>query len=529
MENSEKSLLDYIDILRRRKLHVIASFAVTLLLSMVVVFSLPPIYQSQGVILIEWQEVPHDLIRSTVTSYAEQQIELVKRRILSSHMIMEILEKYDAYGDASDPATVSIFIEKFRSNVLVEMVNATVIDPKRGRKQSVNIAFTVSFLDGSPQVARQVANELVTLFLDENVRVRTSKAAETVAFLGDEADKMQRSVQELEEKIASFKAEFGDSLPELLEFNLSMIESLEEKLQANQLESTKLTDQIHYMNMELSNIDPSMASAEDGITASPPVRLAQLNNELSILLNKYSASHPDVKRVKREISTLELQIGSGGSSALASGEIYNPLYRQMKMKIDAAEKQLQRTVKERSNVETDIADYQSRVARTHQVKRAYDDLTRDYENKRAKYQELRAKQLEADVAQNLESESKADSFTLIEPPREPVTPVKPNRPMLAIFGLMLSGGVGMGLALLLEMLDPSVRGINNISRIVGAEPLAVIPAMLTTDDIEKKYAARKKIIFSLIGMSMLLLVVVHFFVIKLDLLWFKVLAAINML
>ena len=141
---------------------------------------LPPIYQSEGVILIESQEIPRDLVLSTVTSYAEQQIQVIKQRILTTSRILETLDKYDVYADERESSTVSLLVEKFRSNVQVDMINANVIDPTRGRAQRASIAFKVSFMDDSPGIAQKVANELVTMFLDENVKTRTSKAAETL-------------------------------------------------------------------------------------------------------------------------------------------------------------------------------------------------------------------------------------------------------------------------------------------------------------------------------------------------------------
>ena len=70
MDDGEKSLLDYLEILRRRKLYIIVTCPLLLALSAIITFVLPPIYQSEGVILIESQEIPRDLVRSTVTSYA---------------------------------------------------------------------------------------------------------------------------------------------------------------------------------------------------------------------------------------------------------------------------------------------------------------------------------------------------------------------------------------------------------------------------------------------------------------------------
>ena len=531
MDDTEKSLLDYLDILRRRKLYFIIAFPVLLALSAVVTFMLPPIYQSEGIILIESQEIPQDLVRSTVTSYAEQQIQVIKQRILTSSRILETVDKYKIYDDERESSTVSLLVEKFRSAVNVEMINANVIDPRNGRAQRASIAFKVSFMDESPDKAQQVANELVTMFLDENVKTRTNKAAETVSFLSDEADKMQKTVEDLEEQIANFKLEFGDSLPELMQFNLNMIENLEEKIRSHQSDAVRLGDQIHYLSLELASMDPYVASADGATTLSSPVRLAQLQNELSSLQNKYSESHPDIKRLTREIDALKKEVAADAlfQPEKNMDEISNPLYRQIKIKIDISEKELARINTERVQMQNQVVDYQGRVSRTHEVQRSYDNLTRDYENTKRKYQELRAKQLEADVAQNLESENKAESFSLIEPPLRPTEAVKPNRPKLLLMGLFISGAISVGLVLLAEMLDPAVRSVKDITRITGAEPLAVIPLMLTAEDYSKKNKSRKHLVIAAIIFAVAAVVIVHYFVLSLDILWYKVLAKINML
>lgn len=531
MDDGEKSLLDYLEILRRRKFYIIITFPLLLAVSAIITFMLPPIYQSEGVILIESQEIPRDLVRSTVTSYAEQQIQVIKQRILTTSRILETVDKFNVYEQQRESSTISLLVEKFRSNVQIEMINANVIDPTRGRAQRASIAFKVSFMDADPNIAQKVANELVTMFLDENVKTRTNKAAETVSFLTDEANKIQKTVQDLEQQIAGFKLEYGDSLPELLQFNLSMIESLEEKIRGHQTESVRLSDQIHFLSLELASMDPYVASNDGVNTLSAPVRLAQLKNELSSMRNKYSDSHPDIKRISREIEGLEKEVAADALFQPEQNldEISNPLYRQIKIKIDLSEKELSRLVRERKSMQVEVAEYNARVLRTHEVKRSYDDLTRDYENTKKKYQELRAKQLEADVAQNLESENKAESFTLIEPPLKPTEAVKPNRPKLMMMGLFLSVAASFGLAILVEMLDPSVRSIKDITRITGAEPLAIVPLMLTESDHKKRDRTRKSLFVICAVLSIIAIFIVHYFFMSLDIVWFKLLTKINML
>jgi len=118
---------------------------------------------------------------------------------------------------------------------------------------------------------------------------------------------------------------------------------------------------------------------------------------------------------------------------------------------------------------------------------------------------------------------------LIEPPLRPTESVKPNRPKLLMMGLFLSGAISVGLVLLAEMLDPAVRSIKDFTRITGAEPLALIPLMLSDEDYKKKSRSRKRLILFAGLLIVAMLFIVHYFVISLDIVWFKIMAKINML
>ena len=73
-----------------------------------------------------------------------------------------------------------------------------------------------------------------------------------------------------------------------------------------------------------------------------------------------------------------------------------------------------------------------------QVEQQYRELTRDYDNTRLKYQEIRSKQSEAKTAQNLEADRKGERFTLIDPPLPPEEPISPNRKLIFMAGFILS-------------------------------------------------------------------------------------------
>ncbi len=593
MEEEVKGLADYLDIIRRRKYWIIFPALVLMIASVSVAYLLPSSYKSEGLILIESQEIPSDLVRSTVTSYADQRIEVIKQRIMTTKKVMGIVNKYKLYPDLRQKAPPSEIVAMFRDNINVSMVNANVTDPRSGRTRRASIAFKVSFMDKSPQVAQQVANELVTEFLNENVRTRTDRATETKDFLEEEGNKFQRKVQLLEKKIAEFKDEYSDSLPELLQYNLSMVERLQEELADNQNQIMVLQDQILTMTLELANLPAYLEDSrqltpgfkpttseqqlqlvkaeyskltakyssnhpdvvqlkrqieslqkELGIDESEvdglSLELEQAKDTLKQLSQRYSASHPDVKAVEGQIVLLEKKLTTAKLTQTKSGSAVsqsvenkkrqvNPIYLQIKSKIDSSEREIVRLHNRQADVTLKLTDFENRVFQTHQVQRGYEDLTRDHANNLAKYKELRSKQLEAELGQNLEAENKGESFTLIEPPQVANKAEKPNRPKILAMGFMASLGAGLGLALLIEMMKGGVRGYNEITRVVGHAPLVVVPIITTLYDDKVKKTSRMRLVLWSFILFLLMIVCFHFWVMDLEVLWFKIMRKITLL
>jgi len=529
MEEEVKGIGDYIDILKRHKKLVIYPAIFFIVLTAAVAILLPATYKSSGLILIESQEIPNDLVRSTVTSYADQRIAVIKQKLMTTAKVMAIVRKYNLYPEDRQKSPPSAIVEMFRQSMFVDMVEANVTDPRSGRSRRASIAFNVSFMDKNPRVAQQVANELVTEFLNENVKTRTARATETKGFLKEEGDKFQRKIQLLEKKIANFKDEFNDSLPELLPYNLSMVESLQKELVQGQNQILILKDQIMTMSLELASLDallPTMGSQRPTTAAQ---QLALAKNEYAALQSKYSESHPDIKRLKRQIESLEQELGTTSDSTAISSSNKSPLFLKINSKIDASEREVKRLFNRKKDINKKLSLYEKRVAETHQVKRAYDDLIRDYENNLAKYKELRAKELQAELAQNLEAENKGESFTLIEPPLVPSKPEKPNRPKIFIMGVVASIGLGVGLAILFDMLVGGVRGYNQISRVLGANPLVVVPVLTIKEDKKPKLNSNYIRIYWLIALAVVAVVSFHFLIMDLEIFWFKLLRKISLL
>jgi uncharacterized protein involved in exopolysaccharide biosynthesis len=155
------------------------------------------------------------------------------------------------------------------------------------------------------------------------------------------------------------------------------------------------------------------------------------------------------------------------------------------------------------------------------IEAEYRALARDYENATTRYQELKAKQMTAEVAQSMEKERKGEKFTLIDPAILPEEPISPNRPAILFLSLVLALGAGIGSAAAAESMDSAVRGAKGVVAVLNMAPLVVIPYLASDADIAHSKKRRWLLIAAVIGGITLALLLIHFLYSPLDVLWFR--------
>lgn len=558
---------------RRRKFSMLVPAMAIIILAVLLAFGLPATYQSRATILIEEQEIPQDFVRSTITSFAAQQVQVISQRVLTVENISTIVEKFKLYQqeDSNSRLPSTELAEIFRSNMELELVSADVIDPRSGRPTEATIAFTLAFTDPSRATAQKVTNELVTLFLDENLRDRTDQATSTADFLEAEAQQLNEELLGLEQRLANFKQANEGSLPELYQFNLSTLERTQREISDVKLRLQELEKRKIELAAELAQLSPSapvvLPSGE--VVLSSVDRLKALQSEYRRKSAIYNDNHPDVTRLQREIAALEAELGiqtdaedlrrqlreeretlaelrsrysenyyevqntlqviedlerdlagSTGANDANTPQPDNPAYILLDTQLSATESEVRALGSREQELQGKIARYESLLLRAPDVEKDYQALLRDYNNATAKYQDIKAKQREAAVAKNLEQEQKGERFALIEPPALPLDPVSPNRPAILFLGVVLACGAGLGVALIREAMDRGIHGVGELTAVLGEAPLVVIPYLDNDDDILHNRRAWQISLGAALAAGLLFIVYLHFFFKPLDVLFF---------
>jgi len=119
-------------------------------------------YKSSATILIKEQDIPNELVRSTVTSFAAQRIQTISQSVMTRPNLMAIIEKYDLYVKERRKKTLEEVLQNMQDDISVDMVTADVVDPRTGRLGVATIAFTLSYEGASSASTQKVTGELKT-------------------------------------------------------------------------------------------------------------------------------------------------------------------------------------------------------------------------------------------------------------------------------------------------------------------------------------------------------------------------------
>jgi len=425
-----------------------------------------------------------------------------------------IINKYNLFSSQSRQLTLSEKIEEMRNSITVSLVSADV----KGRGE-VTIAFRLGFEHSQPEIANKVANELVTLFLDENIKQRPERASETTEFLTQEADKLRIELETLENRLADFKQTHSNALPEHQELRMNMLTRAETELKEVDRDYKAAREEVRFNELELSAANAGLATKPGaaGAAADKPQDLGSLKAEYARLMSLYTEAHPDVRAVKRKIAALEAQ-GTSGAALPASMDV-----AKAQARIAASDMRIKSLADQKQEILRKISTYEAQILETPQVERGMVTLMRDHENAQKKYEEIRTKQMSAKISESLEQENKAERFVLLESPLMPEKPIKPNRKKVVAMGLVLAP-VGAGaLVMLLELINPRVRGAEALASVLGKRVLVSIPYIHTRAELARRKQWRVRLIIIGVVLFALFLVLVHFLYTPLDLLMIKVL------
>ena len=510
-ENSGTFQIDhYVELALKHRWLVIVPLCLALVVGIVLTFVLPKIYEASTLIFVRPQKVPTNYVRSIVTTDINTRINTISQQILSRTNLEKIINQFNLF---MAPGQEDMFMEdkvaSLRGRIAIEL-------QARSRRKEAD-AFSISFSGPNPERVTRVVNGLAALFIDENLRFREAQATGTSEFLQQQLESMRQRLETVEQKLRDYRKVNMGELPEQLESNLRALDRLQMQLNEKQKSLRSAKDRLIITDNQIKASKDMMRRGET-ITVTEEsgeaLTLAQMKQQLVHLQTSYTDRHPDVIRLKGRITEMEAKIESGEIAGTQSTSVQAPGSRnnnyasniyndQMRQRTELTQ-EVRNLNGDIAKVSRDIQQYQKRVENTPKREEELLTLQRDYKNIQESYNSLLNRQLEAQIAVNMEKKQKGEQFQIIDRAQVPRNPVSPDLKKLFLITIALGLGLGGGLIFLVDYFDSSFKRSEDVEKNLGITVLATIPRIYQTKDFRRKKMRKVMTAFSLFVTACLL-------------------------
>ncbi|MEW6067025.1 MAG: XrtA system polysaccharide chain length determinant [Nitrospirota bacterium] len=481
---SDFDIKHYIALIKRKKYVALSIGLIVLSLFAWGSFFMPNIYEASTTVTIERDSVLQPLIKGVgVSRSMEDSISNIRNEITSRSIIEKIIKKLGLDADINSPVQYEALIESMQKNL-----NITV----RGSRPNF---FNISYTGDDPKKVTDIVNTITSEYIEGQMIFRRTDATDAYDFIQAQLLEYKNKLEESDRAIREFKEKHPDVVPRSESTLLTRLESLESSRMDAEIRMKELLKKRDNLQKQLSG-EKELTVAIVTREGSPQTRLNYLNNQLMLLLTKYTESYPEVIKIKSEIEELKQQISEAKKPQVESSgsetSTLNPIYQQLKEELAKTEAEIESLKARSTELLRQQQEIQKIFGRMPKEQEEWTKLQRDRNVYQQIYDQLLERLENARVSKDLELTDKGEPFRVIDPAIQPLFPVKPNRVKMIILGLFLGIASGIGAVIGLDYFDRTFKDENLIESTLKIPVFAVIPKIVTeADELSAKRLDRK--------------------------------------
>ena len=440
---------------------------------------LPKKYTSETVVLVAQPTVPIDYVKPVVSDDANRRLASMKEQILSRTRLQPIVEKFGLYAPDRGRAHMEDLVERLKSSVTI-----TPLEPMAGTQNGSLPGFSVKVIFDNAQTAQQICSEITSMFMEQNTREREHQASQTTFFLSGQLDEAKTKLDEQDAKLAQFKRRYLGSLPEEGQTNLSLLTGMNTQLEANTQALSRAQQDKALNESLLSQQEATWKMSQTG--QNPETSEQQLNSlqeQLTILLVRYTPEHPDVVKLKSQIEEMKKHMAEPEkperrrSGITRASAIESPQIQQLRAKLHQDELIITDLAKRQSQIQDQIHQLEARIQASPVVEQQFKEMTRSYQTALDFYNELLKKREQSAMATDLERQRESEQFRVLDPPNLPDKPSFPKKKYFAGGGLGAGLVSGLGIMYLIALADKSMHTEKDVEVCLKLPVLAIVPML----------------------------------------------------
>jgi polysaccharide chain length determinant protein (PEP-CTERM system associated) len=456
----------------RRWVAISVAWAVAIA-SLILILLTPERFEASSRIYVDTQTVLKPLmVGLAYQPDIDQQVRMLAKTLISRPNVERLVDKPELGLKFKDP--------KEREETITALISQIrVVAAERGN------LYSIAYRDSDPELARKMVENMVGMFVSSGADGKKRDSVDAGQFIADQIKTNEAKLIEAEGRLKEFKVRnFGVSGVSNQDYFARM---------------SLLSDEVTKLRSDLQAAEQSRASYRRELSAEdpnlPPMPLPGVPNAAPVvdtdsqrklvdeLSRRYTSDHPDLIAARRQLVQLDAQKRQEAASRPKGSAATSPIYQSIRISLAEREAQVASLRSQLSMQTARLEQTRALAGRVPQVEAELAQLNRDYDVIRKNYDQLIARRESASLGVKLDESSQLADFRLIDPPRVSPNAVFPRHLHMGLLALLLSALAGVGAALMLDLLRPTVDDTKLLEQLSGRPSLGTVSLSQTTEGL----------------------------------------------
>mgnify|MGYP000716471244 FL=1 len=473
MNNLKNRLLQILYGAWRQRYVIVIPMLILPIVGLLVANLTPKKYDSHTSMLIQETAKMNPFLEDiAVSTMLKDRINALKTLLHSRHVLYSVAEELELIDSSMSSIEQEESINDLSQRLMVTQLG----------KDFIKISLTGNTPDRMEETLKSVSEH----FIAQLLAPERSSIEDSSNFLAIHIEKRREALDEAEQALALYRNNNIESTPEIQSQSLNRLAALKQSLSEKEAEMAGVKKSLGSMDQQLSRTNPVIGKIED--------QIIDIRSELTLLQAKYTNKHSAVQAKLRELDRLESErktllemkqpnMNSDQLWDIASSNTFNdvselqPLLVTQLHSLQLVRARFESLKEETKSLKTMIFELENKANNFGQSAKEMYRLQRDVHIKRQLYDELVERYEMTQLTGSLGVFEQNKRVKIIDLPYTPSIPSNMPSFIFAIAGLIAGVGFGIGLAILFELFDSSVKGSVQVEQVLGIPVITVIPKM----------------------------------------------------
>ncbi|MEP7355452.1 MAG: GNVR domain-containing protein, partial [Acidobacteriota bacterium] len=442
-------LSHYLWILRRYRWKILTFCAVVLFATLMVSLRLTPLYEATATIDID-RQTPSDVVGQDSVRSAPgdaDQFLATQMKLVESDSVLRPVDRKFSLRKLEGQASADGSARSEAAPVMLKQLKVT--------RPPNTYLMLINYQSTDPQLASDAANAISQSYLEHTFTIRVNSSASMAGFMERQLEELKAKMERSGMALAAFERELNLVNPEE-KTNIIASRLLQLNTDYTSAQSERLKREAANDSVKGGVLEAALATPQGESLRKLSERANEARERFAEIKAYYGANHPEYRRAQATLDQIQIAFDATRTD----------IVRRVEIEFKESERREQMAGEAVAAAKTEFDKINSRSFE-------YQSLKREADGDKTLYDELMRRIKEAGINAGFHN----SAIRIADAARPPLKPVFPNIPLNLLLGFLFAGLIGIGGAVIADLLDKTIRDPEQVARTLRTEVIGSLPLM----------------------------------------------------